>query len=46
MLLGELYLDIDPERAKHCLVQAATLAKTSTDRQTINRKLDQLGSTA
>lgn len=46
MLLGELYLEIDPEQARHCLNQAFGLARTGTDRQTIRRKLDLLGETA
>ena len=43
MLLGELHRETDPIRATACFQQAYALAKTSTDRQTIQQKLDQLG---
>jgi predicted RNA polymerase sigma factor len=41
-LLGELYKGIDIEKAKEHFTTALALAKSSTDKQTINRKLDQL----
>jgi hypothetical protein len=41
-LLGELYREVDPEEARRYLDQAFGLARTSTDRQTIRRKLDML----
>ena len=41
-LLGELYTDIDNEKAKECFRKALSLAKTSTDRQAIQRKIDKL----
>lgn len=41
-LLGELYTDIDNEKAKECFRKALALAKTSTDRQAIQRKIDKL----
>ena len=43
MLLGELHRETDPMRATAHFQQAYALAKTSTDRQTIQQKLDQLG---
>jgi len=43
MLLAELYLEIDPGRAKHSLERALVLAKTDADRQTIRQKHGQLG---
>ena len=42
-LLGELYTDIDSKRARENFEQALSLAKTSTDRQTIRLKVDRLG---
>ncbi len=39
-LLGELYLRIDPLKAKINLGKALALAKTHTDKQTIQKKLD------
>lgn len=39
-LLGELYLDIDNEKAKLHFQKALTLAKTQSDRQTIQNKID------
>jgi RNA polymerase sigma-70 factor (ECF subfamily) len=42
VLLGELYREVDPEEARRYLDQAFGLARTSTDRQTIRRKLDML----
>ena len=39
MLLAELTSGSDPERAMSCLGQALALAKTSSDKQTIQRKL-------
>jgi RNA polymerase sigma-70 factor (ECF subfamily) len=41
-LLGELYTDIDNAKAKKYFQQAYTLAKTQTDKQTIQRKIDKL----
>lgn len=41
-LLGELYKDIDIERARTCLQRAIELAKTQNDRDIIQAKLDQL----
>jgi len=43
MLLAELYQETEPGQAKACLNQALALAKTSTDRQTIGRKLNLMG---
>jgi RNA polymerase sigma factor (sigma-70 family) len=41
-LLGELYTGIDDEKARqHCL-KALALAKTATDKQTIQKKIDKL----
>jgi RNA polymerase sigma-70 factor (ECF subfamily) len=39
-LLGELYMDIDNEKAKQNLQKAISLAKTQTDKQTIQKKID------
>jgi len=41
-LLGELYTDIDNAKAKEYFQQALTLAKTQTDKQTIQKKIDRL----
>lgn len=41
-LLGELYAGIDKEQARQHFEQAVSLAKTQTDRQTIQRKIDRL----
>ena len=41
-LLGELYRGIDDSKATLQLQQALSLAKTQTDKQTIQKKLDQL----
>src|SRR6187402_45999 len=41
-LLGELYTDIDNRKAKENFRKAFTLAKTQTDKQTIQKKIDQL----
>ena len=41
-LLGELYLPIDPLKAKVYFERALALAKTQTDKQTIQKKIDQL----
>jgi len=43
MLLAELYLESDPSQARQYLDQALALARTSTDKQTISRKLAGLG---
>jgi RNA polymerase sigma-70 factor (ECF subfamily) len=41
-LLGELYLSIDPTKAKAQFERALAIAKTQTDKQTIRKKIDQL----
>lgn len=41
-LLGELYINIDNEKATRHFVQALTLAKTQTDKQTIQKKINRL----
>ena len=41
-LLGELYKDIDKGKAKTNFVKALVLAKTHTDKQTIQKKIDHL----
>lgn len=41
-LLGELYLSIDPVKAKIQFERALAIAKTQTDKQTIQKKIDQL----
>lgn len=40
-LLGELYTGIDNQKAKQHFEEALSLAKTQTDRQTIQKKIDQ-----
>lgn len=42
MLLGVLYSDIDRKKALGHLLQAYSLARTNADRQTIQRRIDQL----
>jgi RNA polymerase sigma-70 factor (ECF subfamily) len=42
VLLGELYKDIDNAKARLHFEKAITLAKTNTDRQTIQKKMDGL----
>lgn len=42
VLLGELYTGIDDEKAKQHFQKAFSLAKTQTDKQTIQRKIDRL----
>ncbi len=42
MLLGVLYTDIDRVRSKQNLMIALSLAKTPTDKQVIQRKIDEL----
>jgi len=42
ILLGDLYKDIDKDEAKENLRKALALAKTSTDKQTIQKRIDQL----
>ncbi|GAB3500017.1 RNA polymerase sigma factor [Spirosoma knui] len=42
VLLGELYREAEPSQAKIHFQQAYALAKTHTDRQTIQQKLDEL----
>ena len=39
-LLGELYTDIDNKKAKQNFQKALSLAKTQTDKQTIQKKID------
>jgi RNA polymerase sigma-70 factor (ECF subfamily) len=41
-LLGELYRDIDTDKARLHFEKALALAKTPTDKQTIQKKIDQL----
>ncbi len=41
-LLGELYKDIDKEKAKENLLKALDISKTQADKHTIQNKLDQL----
>ena len=41
-LLGELYMDIDNKKAKHHFQKAFSLAKTTADKQTIQKKIDSL----
>ncbi len=41
-LLGELYTDIDNKKAKQNFQKALSLAKTQTDQQTIQKKIDKL----
>ncbi|MGZ4001172.1 MAG: hypothetical protein ACXVIY_11110 [Mucilaginibacter sp.] len=41
-MLGELYTGIDNEVAKKHLQKAHSLAKTQTDKQVIQLKIDQL----
>jgi RNA polymerase sigma factor (sigma-70 family) len=41
-LLGELYKDIDNTKAKQNFQKAISLAKTQTDKQTIQKKIDNL----
>jgi predicted RNA polymerase sigma factor len=41
-LLGELYTGIDNIKAKQNFQKALSLAKTETDKQTIQRKIDKL----
>lgn len=42
MLLGELYKDIDKEKARTHFQTAYSLAKTQADKQTIQKKIDRL----
>ncbi len=41
-LLGELYSDSNIEKARHHFQQALSIARTTTDKQTIQKKIDQL----
>ncbi len=41
-LLGELYKDVDNEKAKMNFKKAFLLAKTNTDKQTIQAQIDKL----
>ena len=45
-LLGELYTDIDNEKAGLHLKQAISLARTAVDKETIQKKIDRLGRSA
>lgn len=42
LLLGELYENIDKTKSKTCFERAKALAKTSAERQVIQRKIDKL----
>ena len=42
VLLGELYTDIDKQKAKEHFEKALILAKTQTDKQTIQKKINKL----
>ncbi|MDB5005655.1 MAG: sigma-70 family polymerase sigma factor [Mucilaginibacter sp.] len=42
MLLGELYMDIDNTKSKQSFQKALSLAKTQTDKHTIQRRIDSL----
>jgi RNA polymerase sigma-70 factor (ECF subfamily) len=42
VLLGELYTDIDNKKAKQHFQQAFSLAKTQTEKQTIQKKIDRI----
>jgi predicted RNA polymerase sigma factor len=42
MLLGELHTDIDKKKAKQNFQSALSLAKTVTDKQTIQKRIDKL----
>jgi RNA polymerase sigma-70 factor (ECF subfamily) len=41
-LLGELYKETDCEKARMNFIKALSIAKTVTDKQTIQKKLDDL----
>ena len=41
-LLGELYTAIDNKKARQSFQKALSLAKTQTDKQTIQKKIDKL----
>ncbi len=41
-LLGELYTEIDNKKAIQNFQKAVSLAKTQTDKQTIQKKIDKL----
>ena len=45
-LLGELYTGIDVKIAKECFQKAVSLAKTETERQTIQKKIQCLSITS
>lgn len=42
VLLGELYTDVDNEKAKRYFQQGLALAKTATDKKSIQKKIDKL----
>ena len=44
-LLGELYKDVNPEKAIDCFKQALSWAKTKPDKQSIQSRLDKLNET-
>lgn len=46
VLLGELYLEVNNSKAKSNFQQALLLAKTNTDKQTIQAKIDNLSNLA
>ncbi len=46
ILLGELYLEVNNSKAKSNFQKAFLLAKTNTDRQTIQAKIDNLNNLA
>jgi RNA polymerase sigma-70 factor (ECF subfamily) len=41
-LLGELYTDIDPEKSRLNFMSALSLARTQSDRQTIQKKIERM----
>ncbi len=42
-LLGELYSDVDNEKAREYFTKAVSLAKTITEKQAMQKKIDKLG---
>ena len=42
-LLGELYNDVDNEKAREYFTKAVSLAKTITEKQAMQKKIDKLG---
>jgi len=43
VLLGELYSDVDNEKAREYFTKAVSLAKTITEKQAMQKKIDKLG---